>query len=253
MSVKTSHVVVGLVLAAGTVGLVVGTRGTRVTAEARHQTLRERAAAGAPARTSPESATPEVTPALTWSELANTRRGPNAAFKSHLAHLSAEPPAPELLEGRDARLIATREARAARRAYDGAPPRVPHTIDERSTSACLACHAEGLVIAERVAPRMSHPVYQNCTQCHVAEETPGLERATSPSDNTFIGTRPHPGFRFLPGSPPVMPHPRWMRETCASCHGPLGPPGLRTTHPERQSCEQCHVPAPSLMQEVFFR
>ena len=38
MNVKTSHVVIGLVLAGGVVGLMVGTRGTRVTAEARHGT-----------------------------------------------------------------------------------------------------------------------------------------------------------------------------------------------------------------------
>jgi cytochrome c-type protein NapB len=179
------------------------------------------------------------------------RRGPNAEGASHLADLDAEPPTPELLEGRAERLADALARRAARRAYDGAPPRVPHAIDERSTSACLACHAEGLIIAERVAPRMSHPVYQNCTQCHVSESTVRIEAATSPSANTFVGMLPEAGRRFLPDAPPVMPHPRWMRETCASCHGALGPPGLRTTHPERQSCEQCHVPAPGLAQEVF--
>ena len=73
-----------------------------------------------------------------------------------------------------------------------------------------------------------------------------------PAENTFVGLRSEPGTRFLPDAPPVMPHPRWMHETCASCHGTLGPQGLRTTHPERQNCEQCHAPSASLQQEVFY-
>lgn len=247
MNVKTSHVVIGLVLAGGVVGLMVGTRGTRVTAEARHGTLLERAEA------QPKSALGEgVRPAVSWAGLREVRRGPNAEFKSNLTTLAQIIPPPEVLAGRAERLAATLAARAERRAYDGAPPRIPHTIDERSTSSCIACHGEGLVIADRIAPRMSHPLFHNCTQCHVTLAKPMIERSQQPSDNSFIGLPPHPGRRYLPGAPPVMPHPRAMHETCASCHGELGPPGLRTTHPERQSCEQCHAPAPSLTQEVFY-
>lgn len=248
MIVKASHMVVGLVLAGGVVGLMVGTRSTRVTAEGRHQTLLERAEAGAAKGPVAEGATP----AVSWRGLSATRRGVNAGFKSDIRTLEQTPRTPEVLAGRAERLAGTLAARAERRAYDGAPPRIPHTIDERSTSSCIACHGEGLVIADRVAPRMSHPVYQNCTQCHVPLDKPMLERSASPADNDFVGRSPQPGFRYLPGAPPVMPHPRAMHETCASCHGVLGPPGLRTTHPERQSCEQCHAPAPSLMQEVFY-
>jgi len=249
MSVKTSQVLVGLVLAGAVVGLAVGTRGTRVTSEARRQTLYQRAQAGAA-----ESSHPSAAPAAAWRDLPASQRGPNATFVNHLDKMAQVPPEPEVLEGRAARLAGTRVARAERRAYDGAPPRVPHTIDERGTSACLACHVDGFVVAGRIAPRMSHPLYQNCTQCHVSVEAPwALEPAPDISaGNSFVGLGPSPGTRFMPGAPPVMPHSLWMRDTCASCHGPLGPPGLRTTHPERQSCEQCHAPGPSLLQEVFF-
>lgn len=248
MSVQRSQVVVGLVLAAAAVGLFVGTRGTRVTSEARHQTLFERARGAEAGAVAVPGA---VGPAVAWRDLPSAARGPNAGFVNALGKLDQTPPEPEVKDGRDARLAATLAARAGRRAYDGAPPRIPHAIEERSVTACVACHEHGLVVNDRVAPRMSHPVYASCTQCHATMDKPMVEASTSPRDNGFVGTRPHAGTRYLPGSPPVMPHPRKMREVCASCHGPLGPPGLRTTHPERQSCEQCHAPAPGPQQDIF--
>jgi len=32
-----------------------------------------------------------------------------------------------------------------------------------------------------------------------------------------------------------------MRQDCTSCHGVTGLPGLRTPHPERFNCQQCHA------------
>jgi len=43
-----------------------------------------------------------------------------------------------------------------------------------------------------------------------------------------------------------------MREDCMSCHGPQGLFGLRTPHPDRPSCLQCHVPNAELDQHNFF-
>jgi cytochrome c-type protein NapB len=43
-----------------------------------------------------------------------------------------------------------------------------------------------------------------------------------------------------------------MRDDCMSCHGPQGLFGLRTPHPDRQSCLQCHVPNAELDQRHFF-
>jgi cytochrome c-type protein NapB len=51
-----------------------------------------------------------------------------------------------------------------------------------------------------------------------------------------------PGSRAHPGAPPVIPHKVFMRENCLSCHsGPGGREEIRTTHPERTRCMQCHV------------
>jgi hypothetical protein len=37
-----------------------------------------------------------------------------------------------------------------------------------------------------------------------------------------------------------------MRENCAACHtGPAAREEIRTTHPERIRCRQCHVPVGS--------
>jgi hypothetical protein len=45
----------------------------------------------------------------------------------------------------------------------------------------------------------------------------------------------------MPGSPPPIPHALQMRENCRACHaGPGAVSGLRTTHPERVTCRQCH-------------
>lgn len=132
-------------------------------------------------------------------------------------------------------------ARARRRAYDGAPPTVPHAIDEKGADGCLACHGEGVAVEGKIAPKISHAELTNCTQCHVAS------RSTRPSTldvpNAFVGlTSPGPGKRAWTGAPPTIPHQTWMRENCDSCHGLSGKVGLRTTHPYRLSCVQCHAP-----------
>lgn len=258
MNVKPSHAVAALILAVAAVGFFVGTRGTRKTTEERQATVYARATEkGERARHA------IATNATAWPDLPEVRRGPNATFVNSLDTVVGTTPAPETLEGRDARLIEARVTRAARRAYDGAPPRIPHAIDQRTSASCLACHEDGLVIADHVAPKMSHPVYNNCTQCHVRDGETGVEAANFPAEyptgrvhppeNTFVGLAPHSGQRFLPDSPPVMPHSLTNRQECTSCHGPLGTPGLRTTHPERRNCEQCHAPGPSVIQEIFFR
>ena len=39
----------------------------------------------------------------------------------------------------------------------------------------------------------------------------------------------------------MMPHGTFMRTRCLSCHGEYGYPGLRTDHPRRVNCVQCHI------------
>ncbi|UJR84144.1 hypothetical protein [Sandaracinus amylolyticus] len=148
----------------------------------------------------------------------------------------------------EAERIAALEGRAAMRACDGAPPRIPHAITQLETRNCVSCHAEGVRVGPQVAPAMSHAAYTSCTQCHVVDEAPmpGAERALEtgpPIATTFVGlASAERGERAWDGAPPQIPHPTRMRERCESCHGTLAE-GLRTTHPWRQSCTQCHAPS----------
>jgi cytochrome c-type protein NapB len=136
--------------------------------------------------------------------------------------------------------------RAGRRAYDGAPPVVPHPT---FNMACIACHTDQGMFVPNVgfAPAMPHletpglSRASNCRQCHVFRET---EAVWVSSD--FEG-RPQDlrrGSRMYPHAPPVIPHAVFMREACAACHsGPAAREEMRCTHPERLRCAQCHVPS----------
>jgi nitrate reductase cytochrome c-type subunit len=137
------------------------------------------------------------------------------------------------------------QARAERRAYDGAPPVIPHM---RMGAACLSCHNQtGIQFGEMgFAPPMPHAVspnpgmFANCEQCHVYVDDGGLF-----AESTFEGLRQdlRRGPRFHDYAPPVLPHPVFMRENCLACHtGPAAREEIRCTHPERVQCLQCHVP-----------
>jgi nitrate reductase (cytochrome), electron transfer subunit len=134
--------------------------------------------------------------------------------------------------------------RAARRAYDGAPPVLPH---QRFPSPCLSCHAERRVeiAGLGVAPPSPHGLTPGmaaarCDQCHVPRDEDRLYTRTR-----FEGLEAGwsgPAHRLYPGAPPVVPHRIFMREDCLACHsGPAARPEIRTTHPERVSCLQCHA------------
>ncbi|MCB9059934.1 MAG: nitrate reductase cytochrome c-type subunit [Halobacteriovoraceae bacterium] len=131
-----------------------------------------------------------------------------------------------------------------RRAYHGAPPVIPHkiktTMEGGEVQYCLHCHKNGNFAPEfnAYAPVVPHPDYMNCRQCHVAKET----------SSRFSGIdwkRPEPKKlrnTSLPGAPPIIPHGLQLRENCASCHwGPSAMKDIRTGHPERVNCLQCHI------------
>lgn len=239
--------VVGLVALAVVGSAVEIFHGTGQQAEIASEQDRLAAKARAPA-----SPVGHVSPATGYTALRHVRRGPNAAWRSNVGTLVQTPPVPETAESYHRDHPAALAMRGTRRAYDGAPPVIPHPIEDRNVGSCLACHAKGLDIAGTQAPAMSHPTYTSCTQCHA----PSVEGVTAGAglvvENVFVGAQPGGGggARAWPGAPPTMPHPTWMRETCASCHGPQGLPGLRTTHPERQSCTQCHAPSAALDQRL---
>lgn len=166
-----------------------------------------------------------------------------------LARGIPDPLAPvELTDAERARAV---EDRRQRRAYDGAPPTIPHDVGQREPSGCLVCHERGANVAGRIAPPISHERYTSCLQCHVVEAAPRplAARGAGP-DNAFVGNAWGRGLRAWEGAPPTIPHPTWMRAECTSCHGPAGKLGLRSSHPWRASCQQCHAPSAALDQRA---
>jgi cytochrome c-type protein NapB len=131
------------------------------------------------------------------------------------------------------------------RAYQGAPPPIPHPLADPTAfggTACLSCHGDGgwVPTLSAYAPVTPHPTFVNCLQCHVPSSD-----ARAFADTTFRPA-PHPAIRgaSLPGSPPPMPHDLTMRDNCLACHaGPAAVREVRVTHPERVNCRQCHVAA----------
>ncbi|MEZ6060820.1 MAG: hypothetical protein R3C19_10685 [Planctomycetaceae bacterium] len=141
------------------------------------------------------------------------------------------------------KLTAT-EVRSDRRAYDGAPPVIPH---EPLGAKCSTCHTTvGMAVPNLgFAPANPHTLTsvagrtQNCRQCHVFKTSDGEF-----DSNTFVGIqqRVEKGERAYPGAPPVIPHSELMRENCAACHsGPSARPEIKCSHTERVNCRQCHL------------
>ena len=137
------------------------------------------------------------------------------------------------------------EVRATLRAFEGAPPVIPHSIADLNIHTCRACHAEGLQAGDKVAKMVSHTYLTNCTQCHVEAAGPLFGAADAAPPNSFQGFRSsgYGGTRAWAGAPPVMPHSTFMRTNCGSCHGEHGYDGWRPDHLSRTNCVQCHAPA----------
>ncbi len=145
----------------------------------------------------------------------------------------------------------------ANRAYDGAPPWIPHPVEDAMAvggAACLQCHQTGGYVPpmQAYAPVAPHPELTSCTQCHVPARAPEVDLF---DQNTFTPAPPPAlGGEAYPGAPPPVPHPvtLQMRENCAACHmGPAAPAEIRTDHLERDHCLQCHVP--NLTEAVWTR
>ncbi len=137
------------------------------------------------------------------------------------------------------------DVRAARRAYDGAPPVIPHAP---MGAGCPSCHNDkGIEVPELgFAPPSPHELFGpratigRCRQCHVFRETDAEF-----VENEFAGLPQdlRKGDRMYPGAPPVIPHNVLLRDNCAACHaGTAAREPIRTPHPQRTRCRQCHVP-----------
>lgn len=138
--------------------------------------------------------------------------------------------------------------RAERRLYDGAPPVIPH---ENFGMTCTECHnVQGVEVSGvGFAPPQPHAdtagmgAISRCVQCHVFKQSDAVFAASD-----FVGLRQdlRRGARLNPIAPPTIPHKIFMRENCLACHsGSAAREEIRTTHPERVRCRQCHVPAGS--------
>lgn len=134
--------------------------------------------------------------------------------------------------------------RAERRLFDGAPPVVPHADLGAS---CMNCHGEqGIEVSGLgFSPPNPHGATAGlsdrarCRQCHVFQQTEELFVA-----NRFEGLPQdlRHGRVLYDGAPPVIPHAVFMRENCSACHsGPAAREEIRSPHPERVRCRQCHV------------
>jgi cytochrome c-type protein NapB len=149
------------------------------------------------------------------------------------------------------------EVRAQRRAFDGAPPVIPHVSFGAD---CVTCHTSTGQAIPTVGLAPTNPHYgdprvgalENCRQCHLFTRA-----STTFQDNTFAGLpqKRHTAERANPLAPPVTPHPLNMRANCLACHsGPAARPEIVCTHPERANCVQCHLvvhPASEDQQPIF--
>ena len=196
-----------------------------------------------------------VVPAVTYANMRRGESGPTSQWTSSLERipqpdfdLMAEiKPSPD----DKARSTATR---GSRRAFNGAPPIIPHAVERTDDAACYACHGNGMRIGDRLANRMCHGFLANCTQCHAEPPPTPFAEVDAGVQNSFVGLpAPLQGERAFPGAPPTIPHSTWMRNDCLSCHGSeAGWAGLESTHPWRVNCEQCHAPSAALEQGVVW-
>ncbi len=239
---KGIKVFLAVVVALAVIGFFVGTQGERYEAQLHGFSAEERS-------------DHDVEPARSYSELMDTPYRGNTQWEKSLQALSKQRPGwMDEVERTEELTQRALSERLEHRAYEGAPPTVPHPIREKGYAECMACHGEGLKIDGQLATPISHEYMANCTQCHVPETgslpAPDERYDELPLDNAFAGLqRWGSGQRAHPGAPPTTPHPETMREDCMSCHGTMARPGLRTTHPWQTSCTQCHAPSATLDQQ----
>jgi cytochrome c-type protein NapB len=184
-------------------------------------------------------------------------------FRTTPAMLAIEPDARRERSAHPRRLTTVRFLRA----FPGAPPRIPHALtpEEFRTDACKTCHERGGFSQrfDAYVPVTPHPERGICLQCHAGEDSlMGVSipianpNARCPQCHGPSGGPPRANATLtwpttvwpkLPPttpdqSPPPIPHNLQFRENCLTCHsGPAAVAEIRTKHPERANCRQCHV------------
>jgi cytochrome c-type protein NapB len=136
----------------------------------------------------------------------------------------------------------SRNSRANLRAFYTSPPVIPHEIDERDSEVCLSCHIDVFDFGDSVTVKTPHPDLTNCLQCHVPMISQLGEIGEEVLSSWSGLEEPQKIKRAHAFAPPAVPHRQFLREDCLSCHHPdSSREYLRTPHPERVNCLQCHV------------
>lgn len=193
----------------------------------------------------------KLIPAVSYAEIADTRMGPTKSWQAASKSLpQAEYDLYTKIELSESEKKASSKLRASRRAFNGAPPIIPHLVENTTDAACYACHSNGIQMAGLKGSVMSHQFLGNCVQCHAPMAPAPFQSIDATVETSFVGLpAPKKGKRAYKGAPPTIPHSQWMRENCSTCHGgPNGWAGMESTHPWRSNCTQCHGPSAALDQ-----
>ena len=169
-------------------------------------------------------------PAANYSEMRRMETGPTSRWEPTLERIHTDNDYQRCVTCHDSHSAEVKPSdedkqrslwtRATRRAFNGAPPVIPHAVEQTDDAACYACHGQGARVGQRAANRMSHGLLVNCLQCHAAPPPKPFAHLDIVTVNSFVGAAaPTSGERAFPGAPPVIPHSTWMRERCLSCHG----------------------------------
>ncbi|MEX0585250.1 MAG: diheme cytochrome c precursor [Pirellulales bacterium] len=191
-------------------------------------------------------------PATHYADMRRTETGPTSRWQPTIEPTGSSEYDPSIeIKPSEEEKRQSLQTRASRRAFNGAPPVIPHGVERTDDAACYACHGQGARIGDLVANQMSHGFLANCTQCHAPPPPKPFAGMDTAVENSFVGvSAPMQGERAYPGAPPTIPHSRWMRENCTACHGLEGWAGMESTHPWRTNCTQCHAPSATLDQAV---
>ena len=213
-----------------------------------------------------EAREPEHPPPLRLDAAEQPMAFESGVFRLSAAELGVAPS----VAGDSAAHARTLEMYRRIRAYPGAPPRIPHGLTEGEFrgGSCNVCHLRGGYVARfgTYAPVVPHPDFESCLQCHAVADT--LVGTPLPSAGSVESCRqchvnpdmaapmfvahdwvstewPGVGRRAMPEGPLWIPHDAQLRSNCLACHsGPGAVREIRTDHPERANCMQCHLFAP---------
>ena len=132
------------------------------------------------------SAAGAVLPATHYADMGNMTLKQAKIWQTSLAQLkSTVDPLEEFTITPEQKAFAL-ALREQNRAFNGAPPTVPHPVDQMPAQVCAACHSNGFKTETLRIPKMSHQFLENCTQCHV-ENNPKHMTASLFRENSFVG------------------------------------------------------------------